>query len=290
MTVRALLIGLIALTAPLPAYAQTVPDPDDIVVTGNKDSDRKAAETYVSSIAVRSESQLARFHQPVCPLVIGIPRPYSTIIEKRIAEDAAAVGVDVAKKVRCDANLIVVIAEDGAALVKDIRAHYPGWLAGLSPADIDALSVPGPARAWSVTSLRNEDGQRMRNSPESAGNDPLAGKPVLRVMTASILREPTRQDMEASFVVIDKAPTIGLTLRQIADYVAMRGLARTRPPGGGGAGLSTILTVLDPAATTRTRELTAADTAYLRALYRGNGTAAAVNEKGAIARRIAKGK
>jgi hypothetical protein len=290
MIARSLLFAAVAVLGMAAARAQTVPGPDDIVVTGSKEADRKAAEAYVASIAVRSETQLARFHQPVCPLVIGIPRPYSTMIEKRIAEDAAAAGIEVAKKVRCDANLIVVIAEDGAALVKDIRVHYPGWLAGLSPGDIDALSIPGPARAWSVTSLRNEDGQRMRNSPESAGSDALAGKPVLRVMTASILRQPTRQDMEASFVMIDKAPTIGLTLRQIADYAAMRGLARTRPPAGDGTALSTILTVLDPASTERARGLTNADTAYLRALYRGNGTAAAVNEKNEISRRIAKGK
>lgn len=290
MIARSLLFAVVAALGLAAARAQTVPGPDDIVVTGSKEGHRKAAEAYVASIAVRSETQLARFHQPVCPLVIGIPRPYSTMVEKRIAEDAAAAGAEVAKKVRCDANLIVVIAEDGAALVKDIRIHYPGWLAGLSPGDIDALSIPSPARSWSVTSLRNEDGQRVRNSPESAGSDALAGKPVLRVMTASILRQPTRQDMEASFVMIDKAPTIGLTLRQLADYAAMRGLARTRPPAGDGAALSTILTVLDPASTARARELTNADTAYLRALYRGNGTAAAVIEKNEIARRIAEGK
>jgi len=289
MILRAPAFGLIVAVMQVPAAAQTSPTPD-IVVTGNKEADRKAAEAYVSSIAVRSESQLARFHQPVCPLVIGMPKPYSTMVEKRVAADAAAAGIDVAKKVRCDANLIIVIADDGAALVKDIRIHYPGWLAGVSPHDIDALTTPAPARAWSVTSLRNEDGQGLGNLPDTPSGDGLAGKPVLRVMTASILREPTRQDMEASFVMIDKAATIGLTLRQIADYAAMRGLARTRPPAAGGEGLTTILTIFDPSVPSRARELTNADTAYLRALYRGNGTAAAVNEKNGIARRIAKGK
>jgi hypothetical protein len=289
MILRALISGMIATAVLGPAAAQTSPTPD-IVVTGNKEADRRAAEVYVSSIAVRSESQLARFHQPVCPLVIGMPKPYSTMVEKRIAADAAAAGIDVAKNVRCDANLIIVIADDGAALVKDIRVHYPGWLAGLSPRDIDTLTVPGPARAWSVTSLRNEDGQGLGNQSDTPTGDGLAGKPVLRVMTASILREPTRQDMEASFVVIDKAATMGRTLRQIADYAAMRGLARTRPPAAGGKGLATILTIFDSSVPSHPSELTNADAAYLRALYRGNGTAAAVTEKNGIARRIAKGK
>jgi hypothetical protein len=289
MILRALISGMIATAVLGPAAAQTSPAPD-IIVTGNKEADRRAAEVYVSSIAVRSESQLARFHQPVCPLVIGMPKPYSTMVEKRTAADAVAAGIDVAKNVRCDANLIIVIADDGAALVKDIRVHYPGWLAGLSPRDIDTLTVPGPARAWSVTSLRNEDGQGLGNQSDTPTGDGLAGKPVLRVMTASILREPTRQDMEASFVVIDKAATMGRTLRQIADYAAMRGLARTRPPAAGGKGLATILTIFDSSVPSHPSELTNADAAYLRALYRGNGTAAAVTEKNGIARRIAKGK
>ena len=84
---RALTLGLIVAAIQAPAAAQTSPTPD-IVVTGNKEADGKAAQAYVSSIAVRSESQLARFHQPVCPLVIGMPKPYSTTVEKRVATDA----------------------------------------------------------------------------------------------------------------------------------------------------------------------------------------------------------
>jgi len=289
MILRAFTLGLVVAAMPVPAVAQTSPTPD-IVVTGNREEDRKASEAYVSSIAVRSETQLARFHQPVCPLVLGMPKPYSAMVEKRVAADAAAAGIDVAKKVRCYANLIIVIADDGAALVKDIRVHYPGWLAGLSPRDIDALTVPGPVRVWSVTSLRNEDGQGLRNQPDTPSGDGLAGKPILRVMTASILRQPTRQDMEASFVMVDKAATMGLTLRQVADYAAMRGLARTRPPAAGAKGLATILTIFDPSVPSHPPGLTNADAAYLHALYSGDGTADAVNEKNGIARRIAKGK
>lgn len=287
MIQRLLVAGLLALV-PDAAFAQTAPRQDDIVIRDRREADRKAVETYVANISVRSDGQLARFHQPVCPLLIGLPRPYSTMIEQRIVADAVAAGAPVAKKARCAPNLIVVIAGSGSDLVKDIRINRPGWVDGLSPADLDALVVPGPARAWSVTSLRNEDGEGLRTPSTTAGSAPLEGKPVLRVMSASILKQPTRQDVEAAFVVIDKAPTFGLTLRQIADYAAMRALAHTRPPAPGGS-IDTILSLLD-GAPTPPRELTATDAAYLRALYAADGRDAAVIERDRITRRIAKGK
>jgi hypothetical protein len=287
MTARFLLTALLA-AAPAAALAQAATPQDDIVVRDRREVDRKAVETYVANISVRSDGQLARFHQPVCPVVIGLPRPYSTMIEKRVVADAVAAGAPVAKKSDCAPNFIIVIAASGSDLIDDIRVNRPGWLDGLTTAQVAALAAPAPARAWSVTSLRNEDGEGLRRGADSAGSDPLAGKPVLRVMSASIIKQPTRQDVEASFVVIDKAPTFGLTLRQIADYAVMRGLAHTRTPAPGGA-IDTILSLFDGSPTTP-RELTGTDAAYLRALYASDGRDAAVTERNAITRRITKGK
>jgi hypothetical protein len=258
-----------------PTLAQTATPQDDIVVRGRREADRKAVQTYVANISVRSESQLARFHDSVCPVVVGLDRPYAAMVEQRIRSDAAAAGAPVAKKAKCSANLIVILPDDGAALVRDIRINQSSWLGGLDPAEVDALIAPAPARAWSVASLRNEDGGRQLGT-------------ILQVMSASILKQPTRQDIEVSFVIIDKAATMGLTLRQIADYAAMRGLAHTRPPAPGGT-IDTILSLLDRAPTPP-RELTDTDSAYLGALYASDGRDAAVTERNAITRRLAKGK
>jgi len=265
---------LAVLPATSPAQVAS-PAPDDIVVRARNETERKAIQTYVANISVRSESQLPRFHDPVCPVVIGFDQPYAAIVEKRIRAVAADAGVPVAKKAKCQANLMVIMAEDGAALVQDIRANRSDWLGELDPTEINALIAPAPARAWSVTSLRNEDGGRQSGL-------------FLTVKAASILKQPTRQDMEVSFVIIDKAPSMGMTLRQVADYAAMRGLARTKAPTPGGA-IDTILTAFDPAAAP-VRALTATDAAYLRALYSSRGMTDAVTERNAITRRIAKGK
>ena len=168
-------------------------------------SDRKAVETYVANISVRSDGQLARFHQPVCPVVIGLPPDHAAIVERRILADAAAAGAPVAEEGEMLANLIVIIAVNGRDLVKEIRVNRPGWLDGLTPrGSRRADRRPAPARAWSITSLRNEDGEGIGRPRGGAQRDPLGDAPVFRVLSASIIRQPTRQDVEASFVVIDQ--------------------------------------------------------------------------------------
>lgn len=288
MVARFLLPALLAI-GPGMAYAQAAAgQQDEIVIRDRSLPDRKAAQTYVANISVRSDRQLARFHQPVCPSVIGLSRDYAAIIESRIREDAVAVKAPVAKSAKCAANLIVIVAGDGAALVRDMRVNRPGWLTGLSSADVDALTAPGPARAWGITSLRNEDGEGVGAPRGATARDPLGAAPAFRVRSASIVRQPNREDVEGSFVVFDQGATVGLSLRQIADYAAMRGLALTRSPAPGGA-TETILSLLD-GVTTHPRGLTATDTAYLRALYARDGFDGAVSERNAIARRIAQGK
>ncbi|THD35149.1 MAG: hypothetical protein E7773_11895 [Sphingomonas sp.] len=287
IVMRFLLSALLAIV-PGTAFAQTAADQNDIVIRDRALPDRKAAEAYVANISLRSDGQLARFHQPVCPSVVGLPAEHAAIVERRILADATAAKAPVTKKLPCTPNLIVIIATSGRDLVSDMKTSRPGWLTGLSIADIDALTAEGPARAWSITSLRNEDGEGIGQPRGSSQRDPLGDAPAFRVRSASIVRQPNRQDVEASFVVIDRAATVGLSLRQVADYAAMRGLAHTRPPASGGP-VDTILSVLDGAAT-RPRELTASDSAYLRALYARDGLDSAVAERNAIARRIAKGK
>ncbi|QDZ07236.1 hypothetical protein FPZ24_06865 [Sphingomonas panacisoli] len=302
-----LLLSVLLLVPGL-AVAQDAKPQDDIVVRAQREKARKEAATFVTNISRSTDGQLARYHQPVCVAVIGgLPPEHVAIVEARIREVAAAAGIAIAKKTPCTANFIVAIAVNGSDLVKDMAKARPDWLTGLSSSDIKVLTTPGPARAWSITSLRNESGEMLssprmsdaftsilpqgRSALENGGTTRSQAEidaPSLRVQSSSIVARPNRQDIEASFVVIDRPAIVGLSLRQIADYAAMRGLGHTRPPAPGGP-IETILTVLDGAGTPP-RALTDSDAAYLKALYSTDGRRAAVTERNAIARRIADGK
>jgi hypothetical protein len=95
-----------------------------------------------------------------------------------------------------------------------------------------------------------------------------------------------RQDIIGAVIVIDVAAVDGMTIAQVADYAAMRGLARTHPPGRPGT-VGTILNLFDPAAVAPL-EMTVFDLAYLRALYGSVANLAGVAKVAQVAHEVKK--
>lgn len=270
-------LALSGAAPPAPPPAQS-----DVTVTGRKADKPATVREFVTQITRPSGEQLARFHRRVCPAVLGLADGPALMIEQRIRRTAAAAGARVTASRKCDANLVLIIAEDGGKLVENMRSFRPAWLAGLSPGDIRRLvDEPSPARAWTVASLTNEDGVAMGQTGlnEAAA---LQNVGTMRVMSASIINLPTRASIDGSVIVIDRKAVVGLSLAQIADYAAMRGLAWTRPPAE--ARIGTILGLFDADAAARPRQMTATDLAYLKSLYRSSGRSSAVAERNRIAR------
>jgi hypothetical protein len=271
-------IAALALLQATTSAAPAAQTPEEIVVTGEARPSPKRMEQAVSDVTISRDLQIARFHDAVCPLVVGLTADATTVIQDRIADVAGQVGIRVDDRSKCDANLIVIFAGDGRALLSDIRTKRPNWLDGVSPAEVDRMMKDkGPVRAWSATSVRNEDGRMARD----VGDD-IA--PTMRVMSASFLTMPTRQHIDGSVIVIDLAAADGRTLTELADYAAMRGLSMTRPPNR--SNVSTILSLFEAGADAP-RQLTRFDLGYLRALYAADGTSKAVLERGRIAGSLA---
>lgn len=247
-----------------------------IVVTGEAPLSPAATARAIDAITVSKNLRLARYHDAVCPLVIGVRADAARVIEDGIRAVAKQAGAPVAAG-RCDGNLVVVITRDANAMFRDIRATRPQWLNGLSATEVNALAREnGPVRAWWSTTLRNEDGVAQgsvdRGSPQS-----------LQVRSASILAAPTREQIDGSVIIIEQSAAAGKTLVQLADYAAMRGLARARPPAD--ADVPTVLNLFSdkaraPAAMTRF------DIGYLKALYASKGRETAIVERARIERAL----
>lgn len=121
-----------------------------------------------------------------------------------------------------------------------------------------------------ATQLLSRDGDAL-SGDYTTGNTGLAGgAPSLQVRSASILDLPTRQDITGALVLIDTTSAMGKTLNQLADYAAMRALAKTNAAAS--ADDDTILSLFADAGSPP-RQLTSFDTAFLRALYHGPATA-----------------
>jgi hypothetical protein len=295
---KTFLTGLVAaLMAPAPAHAEQPAD-SAIVVTGQVPLTENEARAAVRRLARPVEGQLARFHERVCPAVIGFEARYEAMVAGWIRATAETVGAEVAGQ-GCTANLLVVIVDDGAGFVRALAERDAGAFSGLPPAEFAELAASdAAARSWTVTLLTNSAGSiAARPSPSTgagavrvgfAGSSVSFGDAeVLRVYEASNANPSVQQAIHSSWVVLETEATLGKSLRQVADYAAMRGLAMVRPEALAGSEL-TILDLFEPGARASPAALTEFDRAYLTSLYRAPPRRWARSQVGYIANAMAR--
>lgn len=249
--------------APTPSRAPAKPaDGNDIVVTARKPVEKKEALQFTRAASAPVERQLAKFNRDVCPVAIGFPAKVAERIVDRMRDVADAAGIKVDKP-GCKGNMVLLAARDGSDMVREMQRLQTHLIDGLAPREIRAqIASHEPVHSWTLTATQNEYG----DDPVSSGD----GKPVLEVFTASHMNPPTQQAIQLSVVIIDWPAMLGKTTMQIADYAAMRTLAKTRPLAGSGP-IDSILALFD-ARSAPPPELSEADFAYLRGLYAMPGT------------------
>lgn len=257
----------------------------DVVVTARPKSSVEEVRRQVRAITQRSGDQVARFHEPVCAGAIGLPQPYAGRVIARITEDAQAAGI-ATDKPGCRPNVTLVIVDDGKLLLTELRRQKPALFAAMPPREVQrALDETGPVRTITLTQLKSRDGNTLSNDYTQGNTGMAGGAATLLVNSASIIHLATRQDITGSLVIVDTAATLGKTLNQLADYTAMRALARTNASAD--AGDDTILSLFHT--TAAPRALTVFDTAFLKALYRGPATASLQGKLTQMTRDIAEG-
>lgn len=249
--------------------AQEASDPA-IVVLGRKQPAVKQAERFVRRLIAMDTGQLARFLDPVCPLVLGVPRTKASAIEDRIRRDAADAKVQLAPAA-CEPNLVAVIAADADGFIKTMRKRHSSFFDDLSDVDLRDAFRAGPVHAWRLIEERDEDGAPKSGMAESHGG--------------SVFSQPSQAATVNAVVVLDKRIVLDKTIAQIADYVAMRALAGARPPKPGDDP-ETILALFDSEVARPPAGLTRMDAGLLAGLYAIDGTGRATGQLRQISREM----
>lgn len=228
-----------------------------IVVTGIE----KQIESFVGALTQASpRGQIARFEKAVCPGAFGVPDAQRAAVNERIRTVATGVGLKAAKA-NCKPNLVVMVTPDKAAFLKALGKKRYYMFGNRSPAEVRRiLAQPGPATAWQIQEMVNGDGRPIFNE---------AGTPINRSTRAeSRITPPARPAFMAAIVVVESKAIEGLSTTQLADYAAMRALARIDPARIDASAPSTILRVLDAAADSEVPvTLTPWDFSFLKGLY-----------------------
>jgi len=263
----------------------------DIVVSGHAGTldpvqVQKQARTVTRDTDFRYEP-LARFEGKVCPGVIGLNQDAAEYVVGRVRAVAEEMKIPLAKNGACTANVIVAFTEDGRADLAALQKRRNSLAEVLTPDEQhELLEEPGAARVFTITETRMQNGSIVPRSHQLATN--VADLPSGRMEGGqSLIATGSHREIVSVVVLFDKDKVRPLTLKQVADYSVMRGLARTRDAKGDGAPDS-ILALFDDGAAAAPTGLTDFDRAYLKALYEGDANVKGISKLLRIAHQMEK--
>ena len=260
---------------------------DEVIVSARRTRIAPSVSAFVNEIsALRPGEGFARWHVPVCPDVTGLRRANGEFVLERISEVARGAGVPLAGE-QCRPNLFVFVTLDPKQLLTAMmKRHRAVTFGHAAPADIDEfITTPRVARVWYTSAVETPD----RSTP-AYGFPPFgqvtgaAGLPANLTTDwerASRVTRTVEWAFTYVYIIIDKSHSQGVTLGQLADYIAMVGLTQIKP----GAQLSdapTILRLFDGAPQAAPSAMSDWDQAFVKAVYATGQTATAQKSEVAL--------
>jgi hypothetical protein len=273
----------------------------EVTVTADRMRDHGALYHAVSGF-VESHSapgarinQIGRWYQTICPFVAGLRPPFNEFVARQIVDVARGVGAPVrpvGKK--CDPNVEIIFTADPQELLNHIAKSYRLLLGFERGAQVKrAMTFSRPIQAWYETGTRSLEPYQppigglaltpttgdMQPCP-ACGNPFMTGLQVDSDVTAAGMQPSSyagsrlgvglRSEFLHVVIIADSRQVAGYSLRSIADYAAMLSLTRMAQLEDC-APLSSITDLLANGCTAPApNALTAADRAYLKALYAAN--------------------
>ena len=243
--------------------------PDTITVTARKREEvRREAQQFVRATGVADEP-VARWVDPVCPEVFGVPDDIAARVQRRIRVIAEQAGAKLAK-VKCQSNLLVAFVRRGEDVVGKIAARSPNQFKDVDPRHRAYLQDgKSPIRWWHAVQSRTKDGMRDGGNEapsfvrlEGPGGVPIGGDMHLQYRSTLVGTQMVRA-LRVATVIIDVDDAEGQSLASVSDFAAMVGLAEIRPSDPPPAG-----SVLGLFASDGAKELTPLDARFLATIYK----------------------
>lgn len=276
------LTGLAALTlfTAFPAAAQDpAPDADqpirleDVVVSARTLDD--AVTAFVDEVAAPVPGRrMARWHEGVCVGVVNLAPEIATFIADRVSDVAREVGLR-AHEPECNPSILIVATQDASSFTRAFVEQRPAIFrpggAGMSRGSgalEKFISTDRPVRWWTVSQTTDPDtgaaAIRIPGQCQGSCVDVMQMAPNTSARGTSRISSQYREDLKRTFVIVDVDRLQGVSMAQLADYIAMVSLAQINPEAEPGD-YETILNLFEhpefaPA-------LTGWDQAYLAGLY-----------------------
>ena len=220
---------------------------DSVTVEAKRDGQLKSRiSEFVAGLVVRyGNNSLERWNTPICPLVAGLPSERGEFILARVSQIARDSHAPLAAE-HCTPNLFVMVTDDPDLLLEKWSQRQRGLLS--------TCNGVGYIKAF----LHSRQPVRVYYNGKchfSSGGAEMS----------SHLRYTDVQELRSVIIVVDSRRTTDLDIGQLADYIAMVGLAQVRADADAGEAPS-ILSLFgkpDP----RPQGLSPWDQSFLHSLY-----------------------
>jgi hypothetical protein len=213
--------------------------------------------TFVTSITLptRDES-VARWQLPICPLVAGLPRDRGEFALGRVSQIARDAGIPLAPH-ECPPNFLIIVTREPEALLQRWWAHNPRLMNDdRGVGDIKRfIHTAQPIRVW-YNACSEAPGFGKTFEGVHCGTGGLGSRLTWEAVRA----------IYSAIVVVDLGRIKDVNDGQLADYIAMVGLAQIRRNPELGAA-PTILRLFAESGVARPQGLSSWDQAFLKSLY-----------------------
>ena len=271
---------------------------EGVIVTAPKIPPEKILRDFVVSYTAPSlaSGKVARWHDGVCPGVIGLPESWNGSVAARVRAIATQAGAPVAA-LKCHPNIDIVFTQNPQALLDDVRAKK-SWFLGYHDLarEKDLATVRHAVQSWYMTQTVDSRGGvytddklhaegfylQVRTSSAPVGNTFQFPNAHIETWSGGRLGDERRSELMHVLVVVDLAKVDGIKLSAVTDEVAMLALAQTRvfevcQP------FASITNLTAPDCAARTDQLSPSDQAYLKALYRIDLRDSLIEQQGDLA-------
>jgi hypothetical protein len=276
----AILSAIAAVAFPVPVRAGESADPpatvapgpelESVTVEARRRQERisKEVSAFVSAIvASPMHESLGRWAVAVCPFTAGLAPAAGDFVRKRVADVATASGVALGPP-DCAPNFLIVVTPEPEQFLRDWwKADHRLFNKERGVGSVERfIETDQPVRVWH--NACSAPPALARNFRLNVTWDCNTGTPGSRLSFAAV------RSIYLAIVMVDLTPIEGLTFGQVADYVAMVGLAQVQSSPEIGATPSILNLFADDGAD-KPKGLTDWDQSFLKAVYetrRGNVT------------------
>jgi hypothetical protein len=283
---RAVLAAALILAATAATAKETEPAPaaapvkaastvSGVTVTGEKSNPLvdKTTEFVRRRLPTSQNEQYARFHDPICVRVLGLPEGFDAFVTQRIVALARQVGASVDEAANCKTNVEVLFSTRPQAQLDNVAQKREFLLGFFYRAQYKATKTfSRPIQSWYLTRNVGTDGIGAFELVDPHPYDPDDGKmPAVKGRPGSRLGNDMSSELVNSLIIADAKKVAGEPIGAVADYVAVLALSRWRGLEKC-SGMPTILNLMaeDCDAADRPEAATPEDVALLQGLYTVN--------------------